>query len=82
MKRSTLNRITDGLAFAGFVFVVATGFLLRSLLPPGSGSLHGVGTGYGAAERPVTLLWGLTRHDWGNVHFWLALGLMIVLAIP
>ena len=81
MKRTTLNRITDALAFAGFVFVVATGFLLHYLLPPGSGSLHGVVTGYGAAERPVTLLWGLTPHDWGNIHFWIALGLMLVLAL-
>lgn len=81
MKRATLNRLTDALAFAGFVLVVATGFVLRSLLPPGSGGLQGVGTGYGAAERPVMLLWGLTRHDWGAMHFGIALGLMIVLAI-
>lgn len=80
MKRPTLNRLTDALAFAGFVFVVATGFLLRALLPPGSGSLQGVGTGYGAAQRPIMLLWGLSRHDWGTLHFWIALGLMIVLA--
>lgn len=81
MQRTTLNRLTDGLAFAGFVCVVATGCILRSLLPPGSGGLHGVGTGYGAADRPITLLWGLTRHDWGTIHFSIALGLMIVLAI-
>lgn len=81
MKRATLNRIIDTLAFAGFVLVTTTGVLLRYLLPPGSGGLHRIGLGFGAAKRPITLLWGLSRHDWGTVHFWIALGLMIVLTI-
>jgi hypothetical protein len=81
MKRGALNRIIDTFAFAVFVLVVTTGLLLRYLLPPGSGRLHGIGTGYGAAERPVTLLWGLTRQEWGNMHFWISLALMIVLAL-
>lgn len=80
-KRITLNRLTDTLAFVGFVLVAATGFVLYFLLPPGSGRLQGSGSGWRALERPVTLLWGLTRHTWGTVHFWIALGLMFVLAL-
>ena len=81
IKRTTLNRVIDALAFVGFVLVATTGFLLHVLLPPGSGRLYGIGTGYRAAGKSVTLLWGLTRHDWGTIHFWVAVGLMVVLAI-
>jgi hypothetical protein len=81
MKRSNLNRIVDTLAFMGFVLVASTGVLLRYLLPPGSGRLQGIGTGHQAAEKPITLLWGLTRHAWGEVHIWVAFGLMVVLAV-
>lgn len=81
MSRAKLNFIIDGLAFAGFVFLIATGFLVRYALPSGSGGSNGVGTGSRAADKPVTVLWGLTRHEWGDIHFWIALGLMIVLAV-
>ncbi len=81
MKRTTLNFVIDALAFAGFVLLSATGLIERYVLPPGSGGLHGVGTGFGAGERPVTILWGLTRHQWGEIHFWIAIGLMGVLAV-
>jgi hypothetical protein len=50
-------------------------------LPPGSGGRQGFGTGLGAAERPVQLLWGLTRHEWGDIHYWTAIVLMSVLAL-
>jgi hypothetical protein len=26
-------------------------------------------------------LWGLTRHEWGNIHFWTAIGLMGALSL-
>ena len=80
IKRTTLNRVIDTLAFVGFVLVATTGFLLHVLLPLGSGRLYGVGTGYRAEGKSVTLLWGLTRHDWGAIHLWVAMGLMVVLA--
>jgi hypothetical protein len=41
--------------------------LVRYVLPPGSGH-H-------------TRLWGLDRHEWGTVHFWIALGFLAVLAL-
>jgi hypothetical protein len=81
MQRTTLNRLVDTLAFVGFVLVATTGVVLRYLLPPGSGRPQGRGIGHQAAERAVTRLWGLTRHAWGEVHVWIACGLMIVLAI-
>jgi Domain of unknown function (DUF4405) len=81
MRRATLHRLIDCLALAGFVLVVSTGFLLRYVLPPGSGRLQGTGVGFGAMERPMTVLWGLTRQGWGDMHFWLSVGLMGVFAL-
>jgi len=81
MRQVQKNFLIDGLAFVCGVLLLSTGGILRFLLPPGSGGLHGVGTGLGAAERPITLLWGLTRHEWGAIHFWVALILIGILAM-
>jgi hypothetical protein len=67
MRRVTTNFIVDSLGFAGFVFLTATGILLRYVLPPGSG-MH-------------TTTWGLDRHEWGAVHFWIALVFFGMLAL-
>jgi hypothetical protein len=72
MKRPVLNLIFDCLAFAGLVYLVSTGLIMRFVLPAGSGGSRG-GAGM--------MLWGWTRHQWGEVHFWIAVGLMLVLAI-
>ena len=81
MKRTHLNFVIDGSAFAAFLFLMSTGLLLRYQLPAGSGGLHGVGAGGGAGEHPVVLLWGLTRHEWGQIHYWIAGILIAVLAV-
>lgn len=81
MSRTSLNAAIDTIAYAGFVFLGTTGLMLRYELPPGSGRLHGMGSGAGAADRDITTVWGLTRHEWGSIHYWVALGLMAVLAV-
>lgn len=67
MARNTLNFVIDLVTFAVMLAMIATGLLIRFVLPPGSG------------ERRS--LWDYTRHDWGDVHFWLAVvlgGLVLV----
>lgn len=66
MRRPALNFLVDAAAFVGFVFLVSTGVLMRYVLPPGSGKR--------------TLVWGLDRHDWGALHFWIAAAFLAVLA--
>jgi hypothetical protein len=67
MKRTLLNLLIDG-ATALVVFgLIATGLVIRFALPPGSGS--------------VRALWGLGRHDWGDVHFWMAAATAALLVI-
>jgi hypothetical protein len=81
MKRTQLNFAIDAAAFAAFLFLLSTGLLLKYQLVAGSGGLHPVGHGRGAADRPITLLWGWTRHDWGQIHYWIAGLLIAILAV-
>lgn len=67
MKRTDANFIIDCLAFVGFTFLASSGVLLTYLLPPGSGSKLSI--------------WGMSRHDWGDVHFYIAIAVLAVLAL-
>ena len=81
MKRSTWISLVDILAFVSFVFLIATGFLLRYLLPAGSGGLESMAHGWRAATQPVSLVWGMTRHEWGAIHFWLSVAFLVVMVL-
>jgi hypothetical protein len=69
VKRNTLNFIIDVGSALVMAAMVASGLIIRFVLPPGSGSRR--------------QLWGLGRHDWGDVHFWLAAaaGAVVVLHV-
>jgi hypothetical protein len=65
-------------AVLGFA-LLGTAVILRWVLPPGSGGGgFGRGGGFGGGrwgrggESAKTLL-SLTRHEWGDAHFWIAL---------
>jgi hypothetical protein len=66
MKRPNVNFAVDCLGFSGFVLLSATGVLMRYVLPPGSGRSNTV--------------WTLDRHEWGSIHFWIAVAFLAVLA--
>jgi len=64
-----MNRVLDFLLWVAFCLMLATGFILRYRLPPGSRGGAGLS------------IWGWSRHDWGDLHTWLgyAVCLMVVL---
>ena len=66
MKRVKLNFIIDVVAFAGFVVLTTTGVLMRYILPPGSGH--------------YSTIWGMDRHEWGGIHFWMSVMFFSILA--
>jgi len=66
MKKVKINFFTDIIAFVCFVFLLSTGVIMQYLLPPGSG-------------RWVEL-WKMNRHEWGEIHFWLAIVFLAVVA--
>lgn len=65
MRKANLNFVIDVVAFVAFVLLTATGVLVRYVLPPGSGHF--------------STLWGMDRHAWGQLHFWVAVILMVAL---
>ena len=67
MKKFNFIAIIDFVAFVAFLFLTTTGVLLRYLLPERSGHWK-------------TIL-GLNKHEWGTLHFWIAVVLLIVLAL-
>ncbi len=67
MNRPTLNLIIDTIAAAGLLGMLATGYVLRFPLPPGT-------------NRELAL-WGLSRHQWGDIHFWASAALITTLTI-
>lgn len=75
MKRTTLNFVIDLISFIDLLGIVITGMIMMYVLPPGTG-----GGGYrgGRGQGTARLLWSLSRHQWGKIHYCLAL-LFIVL---
>jgi len=76
VKRSTFNFIVDLAAFVDLLGMVFTGIIMKYVLPPGTGG-RGLGRGAGGG-RHIKDLWSMTRHEWGDIHYYLAL-LFIVL---
>jgi hypothetical protein len=67
MSKSIINFIVDAVAFIAIVLLAATGVLMRYVLPAGSGHF-------------ITL-WGMDRHEWGQIHFWIAIALIGIMVI-
>ena len=65
MKRTTLNFVIDLVSFIGFAVLTTTGVLMRYILPPGSGHR--------------STIWGFDRHEWGGIHFWIAVVFFAIL---
>jgi hypothetical protein len=66
MKKTDVNFVVDFSALVGFLMLVLTGLLMYLVLPPRSGR---------------SMVWGLTRHQWGDIHFWVSVmfsGLIVV----
>lgn len=85
MRRATLNFTVDLIALLDLLLLAATGAILKWVLPPGSGGGHGPGYGEGfrGGRGPVEVreLLGLGRHDWGDVHFVLALLFLFLILV-
>ncbi|MHC4622631.1 MAG: DUF4405 domain-containing protein [Planctomycetota bacterium] len=80
MKRTTLNFFVDLISFATLIGMVCTGLIMKYVLPPGTGAC---GTGFrgGRGQEQVRDLWSMTRHEWGQVHFDLAVLFTILMVV-
>jgi len=81
MKRTTLNFIIDLVAFLDLLGLAFTGFIMKYILPPGSGGYgRGFRGGRGPAEE-IKSLWSMTRHEWGGIHFYLAVIFAVLMVL-
>lgn len=67
--RNLLNRVLNLLLYLCFASLLGTGMMLKFRLPPGSRGGHG-----------LTAL-GLDRHEWGDIHFWLSIAFLLLVAL-
>lgn len=72
MRKNTLNFLVDAATLVVILAMVATGLVVRFVLPPGTGGRQG--------GREL-VLWGLGRHDWGDIHFWASVALGVLLIV-
>jgi hypothetical protein len=71
MRRSSFNFALDFVTLLLMLVMISTGLIIRFVLPPGTGGREGGG------QR----LWAWGRHDWGDLHFWLAVSLGALLVV-
>ncbi|MDF3129218.1 DUF4405 domain-containing protein [Kiritimatiellaeota bacterium B1221] len=71
--------VTDVVAFVSLLFLAFSGVVIRYVLPKGSGG--GGGPGWRAASRPVLEFLGMSRHEWGGVHFWVSMLFVVTIAV-
>lgn len=67
MRKAHINFIVDAIGFLAMALLASTGFVVKYALPSGSGHSR--------------TLWGMTRHEWGGVHFWLAVVLLAMMLL-
>lgn len=66
MNHSMLIKVVDLLSFTALTLMISTGTLLKFTLPPRSGGDE---------------VWYLTRHDWGDIHFYLSVTFLILMSV-
>jgi hypothetical protein len=66
MIRNRTHCVVHVLAYLAMAGLAATGTIVRFRLPAGSGG---------------DAVLGLTRHDWGGIHFWIAMALLVLVAL-
>jgi len=81
MKRSRLNLIVDVLNLIVLTMMVSTGLILKNVLPPGSGRIESLLKGGGGMEKTIDVFVGLTRQEWGQIHFVIAVIFVVLLMV-
>jgi hypothetical protein len=75
MDKPKLHFVIDAMMFLTLMALAGLGFLMKYILPPG----REVMARYG---RNLYLSWlGWDRHDWGDIHLYLAFALLTLLVI-
>ncbi len=80
MKRNTENFVIDCISFVVLLALIVTGLIIKYVLPPGTGGqgrlLHG-----GAGRQHLRTLFSMSRHQWGDIHFYLAVCFIVLMVV-
>jgi hypothetical protein len=74
-NKTHLNFVLDALMFMDMTIIGGLGFLMKYTLPPGRERLLASG------DTARTQFLGMDRHQWGSIHLYAALFLLIILAV-
>jgi len=85
-SRSTVNFVVALVSFLNLLGLAFTGFVMKYILPPGSGGGYGRGFrggrgGEAVSSEQIRQFLSLGRHDWGDVHFYLAAVFVVLMII-
>jgi len=80
MKRSSLNFIVDLIALFDLLGLAFTAFIIKYILPPGTGG-RGQQLRDGRGGEHIKDFWSMTRHEWGDIHFYLAVIFVILMVL-
>ena len=72
--------MVDVISFLNLVGLAITGSIMKWILPPGSAG-HGYGFRGGRGPGEIKYLWSMTRHEWGDIHFILALLFVFLMVV-
>jgi hypothetical protein len=81
MSRIALNFVLDLVSFLNLLTLIFTGCVMRYILPPGTGGLGRIAHGGSGRGINAKYLWSMTRHEWGSIHFYLAIVFVVLMII-
>jgi hypothetical protein len=81
MKRMTVNFVVFCTSLVLLLSLGTTGIILRYVLPCGEGRRWRGGRGAAESGENINELWTLTRQQWLDVHFWLAVAFAAVIIL-
>jgi len=80
MKRATVNFIVDLVSLVDLLGMACTGFIMKYILPPGTGGLSRL-RHEGPGREHIKELWSMSRHEWGRIHYCLALLFLALMVV-
>jgi hypothetical protein len=81
MSQNTANFILDLVSFLNLLGLTFTGYIIKYVLPPGTGGTGSILNGGSGRGIRVKELWSMTRHEWGDIHFYLAIVFVALMII-
>ncbi len=81
MSRNKMNFIVDSASLLVLLALAFTGFIMKCMLPPGTGGRGRIFHGGSEPGVRVRELWSMTRHEWGDIHFYLSVIFIVLMVV-